>query len=128
MDPKQELASSITTHVMRILSIQEQMRECDKNIADLEDQQSRAEQERRELENKMNELNEVLQYSLMNSSDPTQALLTMSRKDVQKALENSKKPNKTAEEHLKYLQAFLDPDKYPTQADWLDGITIRKWG
>jgi hypothetical protein len=37
---------------MQILSIQEQMRDCDKMIADLQDQQSRADQERKDLETK----------------------------------------------------------------------------
>ena len=85
---------------MQILSIQEQMRDCDKMIADLQDQQSRAEQERKDLENQISELNDVLQYSLMHSTDPTQALLTMTHNDVEKAVAKNKKNTQSLENRL----------------------------
>ena len=125
MDPKQELAASITTHVMRILSMQEQIRDCDKKIDDLRDQQSRAEQERHDLENQITELTDVLQYSLMNSSDPTQALLTMTHKEVKNAVSKTNKKNQSLAKQLSYLQEMLDPN-YTSQADWIAKYTSMK--
>lgn len=110
---------------MQILSIQEQMRDCDKMIADLQDQKSRAEQERKDLENQISELNDVLQYSLMHSTDPTQALLTMTHKEVKNAVAKNKKNTQSLENRLSYLQAMLDPN-INTQADWIDKYTNMK--
>lgn len=121
MDTKQELSQSITLHVMRILDLQDQIKSCDQSIKDLADQHADACKHRKDLETQLIELNDVLQYSLFTSSDPTQALLTMSHKEVQKAVARTKKPQKNGVSQRDYVQAMLSHKI--SQDDWLDKYT-----